>query len=176
MNFNTQSNIEVNKFSSTYSSDNTLNTLFFHHVAVNPLVISVFKATVLTGDKFWWDLMWGMQVYCFELPICCLDTEAPEGRFVLLPLAPFQCWLIPGAHVFVFARRCRSVFVAIHACILTWLLMCQTDPLWPEPNKVSSPVCGLWGRLCVSSPRGRCHSDLKLREQSADSTWLGQIE
>lgn len=158
--------------------------------AVNPLVISVFKTTALEGDKFWRDVMWGVQVYCFELPICCPDTETPEGRFVLpsLPLAPFQFWLIPGANVFVCAHgwrrvstcvcacRCRSVFVAIHAWVLTWLLMCQTDPLWPEPNKVSSPVCGLWGRLCVSSPRGRCHAGLKLLEQSADSTWPGQIE
>lgn len=52
----------------------------------------------------------------------------------------------------------------------------QAGSLWPEPNKVFLPVPRLWGRFCVSPPRGQCHADLKLIQLSADSTRLGQIK
>lgn len=69
-------------------------------------------------------------------------------------------------------RECVCVW-----CSCTAVLTCQqTDTLWPEPNKVSSPVCGLWGRLCVSPPRGQCHASLEPLQQSADSTRPGRIK
>ena len=37
----------------------------------------------LEDETLWWDLMWGVQVCCFELPICCHDSQTPEGKFVL---------------------------------------------------------------------------------------------
>lgn len=140
--------------------------------------------------------MWGVQVYCFELPICCHDSETPEGKFVLpsyllLLFSPdsFQVCMCLCVHegnrerdgecvcARIQMQRWARVCVRIDAWVLTRLLTCQqTDTLWPEPNKVSSPVCGLWGRLCVSPPRGQCHADLKPLEQSADSTRQGQIE
>lgn len=66
---------------------NSLHDLVFRGVAVIPLVISVFKTAkrllLLEDETLWRDLMWGVQVYCFELPICSPDSRTPEGRFVL---------------------------------------------------------------------------------------------
>lgn len=56
------------------------NTGFWIIIVQNNKVIFVVE---LEDETFWWDLMWGMQVYCFELPICCYDSETPKGKFVL---------------------------------------------------------------------------------------------
>lgn len=143
----------------------------------------------LEDETFWWDLMWGTQVYCSELPICCYDSETPKGKFVLpnylllffshdsfqVCVCVFVCALVrqkEGTER-VCLLRCRTLWEFVCVRVLTWLLACQqTDTLWPEPNKASSPVCGLWRRLYVSPPRGQCHADLRPLEQSAVSTRL----
>lgn len=51
-----------------------------------------------------------------------------------------------GQRVCVGVRTQKSapVCISVGSWVLTRLLTCQqTETLWPEPNKVSSPVCGL---------------------------------